>query len=104
MSKKLWASTLTGGSSGALDAINPADVVGDASNIALEAGDICEVILESTIHTYIAISSAGAVEKVPDIIIPDTNPGNFWWKLIHTSNRTDGMIDALMYQMIPGGF
>lgn len=104
MSKKLWAKGIAGGTEGYLDAIDPNDLIGNSSGMTLAAGDVCEVIFNGIIYMYEAQESAGAVEQGIDVIIPDKNAGNFWWKLLNRVDRTDGMLDALLYQTTSGGF
>jgi len=102
MSNRYWGNSLTGGSAGALDAINPTDTDGSAT--ALVAGDICDIVEDNMVSMYVARNSAGAVESVPDIIVPDTTPGNFWWELIERMPQDEGVLGALAYGNTPGAF
>lgn len=99
---RYWATGLTGGTAGKLDAINPTDTDGAAT--ALAAGDICDVVEDDMLSVYVARNSAGAAEDSPDVIIPDTSPGNFWWELIERVPQNSGMIDQLLYENMPGAF
>lgn len=65
------ASCLTGGTTGCLDAI-------DGSTIS--AGDHAKAQASGIVYYYTA-STNGAGESSPDIIVPDTNPGNINWDL-----------------------
>lgn len=102
MANRYWASTINGGTEYAMDLIDPTDT--DGTTTALVAGDICDVVEEDMISIYIARESAGAVEKVPDIIIPDNNPGNFWWELIERIPQDEGILTSLAYSNTPGAF
>lgn len=102
MSNKYWATSINGGSSGSLDSLDPTDMDGSAT--ALVAGDVCEVVEDDMISHYIAKSSVGQVELAPDIIIPDVNPSNWYWELIERIPQDEGMVTALIYSNIPGGF
>lgn len=72
MADCLWASSLTGGASGALDEI-------DGSTIS--EGDVCIVIIENEYSIYRLDADSGAAESSPDIISPDTNAGTKRWIL-----------------------
>jgi hypothetical protein len=102
MANRYWATGLTGGTAGFLDAIDPTDTDGSAT--ALVDGDFCDVVEEDMISLYIARESSGAVENVPDIIVPDNNPGNFWWELIERIPQDEGILTSLAYANTPGGF
>jgi hypothetical protein len=69
------ATSLTGGGSGALDAINGG---------LLSNGDSAVVFdyTESTVYVYTLDETSGLPEDPPDIISPDVNPGNKRWILI----------------------
>lgn len=82
MANMYWATSYTGGLSGALDAIDPQDASGDSTNIPLAAGDACLVIASSGANLYVLQDSAGAVEDGVEVIKPDSNPGNLWWKRV----------------------
>ena len=97
---RYFATSLTGGAAGSLDSIDPTDT--DGSSTALAVGDICDVIEDGKQPvTYIAKSASGMVEKPPEIIIPNTNAGNWYWELQPTTN---GAVMALVYSNMPGGF
>ncbi len=102
MANRYWGSTLTGGGVGALDAIDPTDTDGSATT--LTAGDICEITEDDMLSTYIVRNSGGAVEASPDVIIPDSNPGTFWWELIERIPQNTSMLDQLLYENMPGAF
>jgi len=102
MLNRYWADGLTGGTAGKLDNIDPTDT--DGSSTALAAGDVCAVIEADMLSEYIARESAGASESAPDIIIPDNNPGNFWWELITRSAQDEGPATTIIYANTPGAF
>ncbi len=102
MANKYWASDLIGGTSGCLDNINPLDT--DGNSTLLSIGDICEVDQDDMLSTYVARSSAGATEKLPDVITPDTNTSNWWWELIERVPQDEGPVTAIVYANTPGVF
>lgn len=102
MSNRYWANNLIGGSAGSLDIIDPSDTDGSAT--ALVVGDICDVVQETMISIYIARNSSGAVESLPEVILPDLNTGNWWWELIERIPRDEGVVTALLYGNTPGVF
>lgn len=67
-----WATALTGGGAGALDAIDGAD---------LATGDMALVVTSSSFYSYYMDAASGAAESSPTIISPDTNAGNKRWLL-----------------------
>ena len=99
---RYWATSITGGTSGSLDNIDPTDTDGSAT--ALVAGDVCDVVEDDMLSSYVARNSAGATESSPDVIIPDNSPGNFWWELIERTPQNTGMIDQLLYENTPGSW
>ncbi len=102
MANKYWATAIVGGGSGSLDSIDPTDTDGSAT--VLVDGDVCDVVEDDTLSTYMARESAGASENIPDIIIPTNNAGDFWWELIERTPQNTGMIDQLLYENMPGSF
>lgn len=67
----IWpANALTGGGTGALDAID--------GNL-LSDGDGAVVIAGSAAYFYSLDATSGAAESSPDIIAPDVNPGDKRW-------------------------
>ncbi len=80
---KLWAAnSLTGGGTGALDAIDGA---------SLTDGDIAIVVVSKDVtRVYQLNASSGAAESSPEIISPDTNASNNRWIL--TTMDTDTAI------------
>jgi len=68
-----WAIALTGGGSGALDAIDGAGLVDKDGAWVNVAGDAA--------YIYILDADSGAAEDSPDVIAPDTNAGNKRWIL-----------------------
>lgn len=101
--QRIYCDALTGGAANALDGVDPTDVVGNLTSVALAAGWIAEVNEATVVSLYVARESAGAVEDAPRIIVPDVNPGNFWWELIKRSPRIESMTKVLIYANIPGG-
>lgn len=74
MANKFWGATsLIGGGTGALDAIDGNDLTG---------GDGAMVVTSTTVYFYYLNSSSSDVEASPDTIVPDTNPGTKRWKRI----------------------
>lgn len=102
MAAKLWASSVNGGASGSLDSIDPTNIDGSATSLV--AGDKCRVYEDNIESTYTARSNAGMSEAYPDVIIPDTNPSNWWWELTNRKPRDEGMVTALLYANTPGAF
>lgn len=85
------ATSLTGGGTGALDALDGND---------LSDGDGAVVIIDGTFYIYHLDASSGASESSPFIITPDSNPGNKRWILSGRSGMfyTDiGDIAAAQY-------
>jgi len=66
---------LTGGGATALDGVDGA---------ALVDGNLAFVTVSNVIYHYILDDDSGATESSPDVIAPDTNPGNKRWLLQHT--------------------
>jgi hypothetical protein len=81
--KFFGATSLTGGGTGAMDAI-------DGS--ALIDGDICDVTIAATdiVQRYTLSAASGAAESSPTIISPDTNAGNKRWLLTRVVTK-DGI-------------
>lgn len=102
MAAKYWATSVIGGVSGSLDSIDPLDT--DGSTTLLAVGDVIEVIESTMISVYTARSTASMTESYPDIIIPDTNPGNWWYELTNRKPRDEGMATAIFYANTPGAF
>lgn len=102
MANRYWATGRGGTSVGFIDQIDPTDT--DGSSTALAAGDVCTVIEEDFISEYIARESAGATEHFPDIIIPNSNAGDFWWELVEEIPQQTGMVTQLLYENMPGAF
>lgn len=65
---------LTGGGATALDGVDGA---------ALVDGNLAFVTYAGVIYNYILDDDSGATESSPDVIAPDTNPGNKRWLLQH---------------------
>jgi hypothetical protein len=70
------AVTLNGGSEGALDSIDGAD---------LTQSDAAIVFTPTGTYIYTLDDSTGGTESLPNLITPDNNPGNKRWVLV--SNR-----------------
>lgn len=69
-----WAIALTGGGSGALDAI-------DGANLQDKEAAIVITPTKFSVHTLKATS--GAAENSPDVIAPDTNAGLKRWHMVY---------------------
>ena len=83
MANMYWATALTGGGTGALDAISVTDAVGNSSLVPLQAGDACFVVSPDTgADFFVLMDEAGATEDGREVIIPDDNTGNLWWKRV----------------------
>lgn len=67
-----WASSLTGGGTGALDSID-----GDS----VQGGDICIVITSTYVYVYELDAAVGGAESSPTKITPDANAGTKRWVL-----------------------
>ena len=102
MANRYWATAVSGGAAGSMDAIDPTNTDGSAT--ALVAGDRCDVEEDDMSSKYVARNSAGATESLPDVVIPDLSPGNFWWELIERIPQDEGMVTALLYANIEGSF
>jgi hypothetical protein len=88
MANKIYAAiALTGGGTGALDKIN-GGVLNDAD---------CAVVIDAVnnkAYLYTLDASSGAAESSPDVISPDTSPGNKRWLLVDTV-AVDGQFDNI---------
>lgn len=102
MSCRYWATSVSGGAAGSLDSIDPTDTDGNGKQLA--SGDSCRVVESELISEYIAIESASASESLPDVVIPDNNPGSFWWSLVEQFPQNTGVIDSLIYENIDDAF
>lgn len=91
MSNKLYYSktALTGGAAAALDYI-------DGSLLA--DGDMAFVSVSGVLYVYRLNATSGAAESSPNIIAPDTNPGNKRWILqaAYASSSTAGLIKQVV--------
>lgn len=74
---------LTGGASGALDAIDGA---------GLSDGDAAIVVLSTGTYWYHLNASSGASENSPFRIVPDSNPGTKVWHLVGTTARIGALV------------
>ena len=83
-SKFYPATALTGGGSGALDAIDGNDLNDQDGALAITAGGS---------YVYILDADSGATESVPQVIEPDTNPGTKRWILTATYSGQSGSSD-----------
>jgi len=78
---------LTGGSAGDLDAID---------GTVLQNNDIAIVVTTTPyVYIYRLNSTSGAAESSPDIIAPDTNPGNKRWILASIRAATDAIVGGV---------
>ncbi len=68
-----WSKTaLTGGAAGALDSID---------GTALQDGEVAHVFISDILYVYRLDVDSAAAESSPNIIAPDTNPGDKRWIL-----------------------
>lgn len=74
-----WATSLTGGGTGALDSIVDGDDLADL--------DGAVVITASNIYTYSLDADSGLTESSPDIISPDANAGDKRWILTSVDSK-----------------
>ena len=96
---RYFATSLAGGAAGSLDSIDPTDT--DGSGTALAVGDICDVIEDGRQPvSYIAKSASGMTEALPEIVIPNTNAGNWYWQ---RQPGDSGAALAMIYNSIHGG-
>ena len=72
------ATALTGGASGALDAIDAADT--DGAGTPLADGDMAYVGVAGQFMYFYIVDSSGDAENSPETIKPDANAGSFRWK------------------------
>jgi len=72
-----WANSLTGGGTGALDAIDGAN---------LNDLDMAIVVTGSNVYIYSLDADSGAAESSPNVISPDANAGNKRWILVQVRN------------------
>lgn len=103
MASRYWCRSLIGGVLGSLDNIDPDDTTDTPSSpVVLVVGDICQVINSTDVklYWYVAKSLAAQVEDSPNIIIPDNNPGDWYWELITSTD--DILIQAKAYAIIFG--
>lgn len=77
MSKYFGFTSLTGGGTGALDAINGA---------VITVGDIAVGVSSAESFVYVCDGS-GDAESSPDVIAPDTSPGAKRWKRVHDEDK-----------------
>lgn len=81
MSNNIYGATaLTGGATGALDAIDGA---------ALADLDIALVVTATAVYHYSLDADSGAAESSPDVISPDANAGTKRWVLISIINMVE---------------
>jgi len=73
-SKLYFRTTLTGGTSGALDGIDGA---------ILAQGDGAIVITDGWAYYYHLNAASGVAESSPDFITPDLNPGDKRWEIVN---------------------
>ncbi len=85
-SKIYGFTALTGGGSGALDAID---------GTALQNQDMAVGVVGGISYTYYLNSTSGVSESSPLVIVPDTNPGTKRW--VRGSITNDYTVDALSY-------
>ena len=97
---KYFALFSSGGAAGSMDSIDPNNT--DGAGTGLAVGDICTVTPDGEYETvYIAKSMPGVTEKLPERVLPNTNPGDWYWELQpEESVRTQ----ILLYNNLPGGF
>src|SRR5574343_151483 len=77
MSKYFVFTSLTGGGTGALDAINGA---------VLTVGDIAVGVASAESFIYV-LDGSGDAESSPDVIVPDTSAGSKRWKRVHDEDK-----------------
>lgn len=65
------ATSLTGGGSGSLDAIECNDIKGDNTNISIQTGDVAIAVTATATYYYHYNASSTASENAPNVIVPD---------------------------------
>lgn len=74
-----YKSGVTGGTSDDLDGLNPSNLEGTGQT--LKTGSVCLIVTDTDdVDLYVAEEDPTAVESIPDVILPDLNPGNWAWK------------------------
>lgn len=75
----------------AIDGLNSLTAGGNVAGTgprALLLGDAAFVFGETIFAAYLLMESAGAVHSPPDVIVPDTNAGDFWWQRMDLGMRS----------------
>ena len=86
---------LTGGSGAALDGINGTSL----SNL-----DIAYVMVSNILYVYQLDSTSGGAESSPDVIAPDTNPGDKRWLLQNSYTADSSIALAKLADMATASF
>jgi len=71
---RIWATALNGGGTGALDAVECEDIMGDGTNRAIATGDVAEVVTSAGMHYIYRYNAAGTDDEdavAYTIIVPD---------------------------------
>ncbi len=94
---------LTGGGTGALDAVECEDILGDNTNRAIATGDIAiGVTSGKDFYIYRSNASGTSSESSPDIIVPDDRTadcaGNGQWELISSINVARSATPQTVYR------
>lgn len=76
---------LTGNTASSLDGIDGGGLLD---------GDMAFVTVSDVLYVYILDDDSGAAESSPDVISPDTNPGNKRWLLQSAGTRIDDLLAA----------
>ena len=86
----IGASSLTGGGTGALDAVECDDIIGDNSYRAIADGDIAIVVTSSNYYMYSYDATGSNSENSPSIIVPNDRAsdcsGLGQWELVYDNN------------------
>jgi len=106
----LFCDTLDGNDS-SLKNIDPLDYYGDGSNVPLEVGDRA-VVADATGKTafYILKSAAGQSDSGILILVPNNNPGDFYWSCCGFTKDTIDVPSGTQFNILsgseipPGGF
>jgi hypothetical protein len=98
-------SALTGGGTGALDAIECEDIRGDDSNRAIANGDIAFGVGSFAGISYVYNSSGSDGESSPTIIVPDDRAadcsGNGQWEVSTPNDNTAGNVSTTSHGLMP---
>jgi hypothetical protein len=98
----IGATALTGGGTGALDAVECEDILGDGSNRAIATGDFALVMTSTKAwYVYRYLSTGSDSEVSPQIIVPDDRAdcsGAGQWELVESINVAPTAAPGTVYR------